>query len=432
MPLSNYLKIYPAPDKPGYLVIFSTRRAALVLVPESTLEAIETGTLAAANRDTLTRLGILVSDPAAEQAEMRNFHDNINLANRNFNAMVVLNLDCNLACAYCYEGAIRGNRYMSPETADTLVKMIERDHIPRGGKISLDFYGGEALLSIGLIRKISRRLTKAAQQTGSVFSFNLVTNGTLLTRPVARELAGLGLKGVKVTLDGPREIHDRFRPYISGLGTFAPIIRNLKAVWDIVDAQIGGNYSIDTYREFPRLLDHLLAEGLTPDRVRKIKFDPIIKGSEKLPLPDYKGGCDTSNEPWLMEAGIFLREEILKRGYNTPRVIPAACMIESANDLVVNYDGAIYKCPAFLGRGEMKIGDLRHGTTDFRESHNLDSWKKQECLDCAYLPLCFGGCRFLRLLRDGNIDDVDCRKSYLDANLEKFILQDLKYRPRKQ
>jgi uncharacterized protein len=106
-------------------------------------------------------------------------------------------------------------------------------------------------------------------------------------------------------------------------------------------------------------------------------------------------------------------------------------MIESCNDLVVNWDGTLFKCPAFLGWKEMSIGSLESGVRDYAVSHNLDVWKKEECLDCAYLPLCFGGCRYLTLLRDGRIDDVDCRKAFLDETLETFVRQDLKYQPKR-
>jgi uncharacterized protein len=76
----------------------------------------------------------------------------------------------------------------------------------------------------------------------------------------------------------------------------------------------------------------------------------------------------------------------------------------------------------------MAVGDLETGIGNYAVSHNLDVWKKDECLDCAYLPLCFGGCRFLKMLRDGRIDDVDCRKKYLDETLEAFVRQDLRYK----
>jgi uncharacterized protein len=110
---------------------------------------------------------------------------------------------------------------------------------------------------------------------------------------------------------------------------------------------------------------------------------------------------------------------------------PSACMIESPNDLVVNWDGALFKCPALLGWKNMSIGDLASGISDYTESHNMEVWKKEECLDCAYLPLCYGGCRFLKLLRDGRIDDVDCRRAYFDRTLEACVRLDLKYQPKR-
>jgi uncharacterized protein len=194
---------------------------------------------------------------------------------------------------------------------------------------------------------------------------------------------------------------------------------------------VGGNYTRENYREFPRLLDFLLAEGLTPDRISLVKFDPVIRSGGEFPLPEFNKGCASLDEPWLIEASLFLREEILKRGFHTSRVGPAACMIESCNDLVVNWDGILFKCPAFLGWKEMSIGSLESGIRDYTVSHNLDVWKKDECLDCAYLPLCFGGCRYLKLLRNGRIDDVDCRKAFLDETLETFVRQDLKYQTKR-
>ena len=70
-------------------------------------------------------------------------------------------------------------------------------------------------------------------------------------------------------------------------------------------------------------------------------------------------------------------------------------MVEFSNDLVVNVDGAIYKCPAFVGREGFNVGDLKVGIVDIGAAYNPDVWKREECLECAYLPQCFGGCRFL-------------------------------------
>jgi uncharacterized protein len=431
MHLSRYLKIWHSPGDPDRLLLYSTRRGASVLVPKSLLAKFEDGTIAPADRDSLVRLGLLVADTEQEKREMLDAFDEVNRRRRMFSAQVVLNLDCNLACTYCYEGGLKGKRYMSRETAGLLAEIVERDHIPHGKKVDLIFYGGEPLMSLDLITSLSERLQTACSAQGVDYSFSLVTNGTLLTRNVVDKLLPLGLKGAKVTLDGPREIHDRFRPFVSGRGSFDLIVANLKSVCDAIKVQVGGNFTVENYREFPRLLDFMLEEGLTPERIPLVLFVPVTRSGGKQPLPEFNEGCASTDEPWLAEASLYLREEILKRGYHTPRVQPSPCMIEAVDDLVVNYDGAIYKCPAFLGWPEMAVGNLATGIGDYTQSHNLTVWKKEECLDCAYLPLCFGGCRFLKLLRDGGIDDVDCRKAFYDETLESLVRQDLRHRPKR-
>lgn len=430
MHLSPYLKTYP--DGPDHVLLHSTRRCSTVRVPSETLEQIEKGTLPAADRETLVRLGILVSDPAAEREEMLNRFTEINRRSKRFSAVVVLNLDCNLACGYCFEEGVRGKKAMSAATAELLVDWIEREHLARGKEVSLDFYGGEPLLSRDLIRSISTRLAQSAAARGLPYSFALVTNGTLLTRPRAAELKELGLKNVKITLDGPREVHDQSRPFASGKGSsFDVIVRNIREIWDLVALQIGGNFTRENFREFPRLLDYLNQVGITPDKLKAVTFNQVTGRVGTPAVPDYASACNCTNEEWLHEAALFLRAETLKRGFPIPKSGPAGCMVEFENDLVVNIDGAIYKCPAFVGREGFAVGDLRRGIVSDGTAYNPDVWKKPECLDCAYLPQCFGGCRFLKFVRDGRVDGVDCWKPFLDAILETSIRQDLQYRPRK-
>jgi uncharacterized protein len=201
----------------------------------------------------------------------------------------------------------------------------------------------------------------------------------------------------------------------------------LSEVSDLISIGIGGNYTRESYRSFPKLLDTLIAKGLTPERISHVLFSPVSETLGTHLSPEFSDGCVSVDEPWLLEASVFLREEILRRGFFTPRVAPTICMIELRDNLVVNYDGVLYKCPAFIGCRGLEAGHLESGCNDYGTSHNLDVWKKDQCRECAYLPLCFGGCRFLRLLRTGSIDDVECRRSYFDAVLEKLVLQDIRY-----
>jgi uncharacterized protein len=425
MPLSRYLKIYPCPEKPGSYLLYSTRKGSVVRVSDTLLTAARAGTLTEAERQRLSALEIVVDDPAAEREAMSDLVRRANARRNRVKATAVLNLDCNLACPYCYEDRFRGKKYMSPETARLLVKHVVGEQMDRGREVGIDFYGGEPLLSLSLLKEIARPLRQAADSRGTRFSFHLVTNGTLLTRAVVDELLPLGLAGAQVTLDGPRDVHDRQRPFVSGNGSFDTIAANIAAGCDLISLQITGNYTRENFREFPRLLDHFLAQGITPEKLRMVQFSPVMPKSGRTAGPDTAGGCIATTEPWVAEAAPFLRGETLRRGFASYKPTMAACAIEFEKDFIVKYDGTLYKCPVFMGYPELCVGTLADGITDYAVSHNLALWQNDECLDCAYLPLCFGGCRFLTYQRTGAMDEVDCRRAFLDACLEEFVRQDL-------
>jgi uncharacterized protein len=203
------------------------------------------------------------------------------------------------------------------------------------------------------------------------------------------------------------------------------ILNNLVAVHGIVPLDMGGNYTRDNYRRFPELLDLLMERGIEPGKLKDISFTPVMPKADGSGLGDHTATCACISEEWAVEANLFLREEILRRGYPTAKLGPSACMIEFEKDWVVNYDGGIYKCPVFMGDESLRIGSLAEGIADYRQSHNLDVWKNTECLECAYLPICYGGCRFFRKLQTGAIDGVDCRRDALGASLETIVRQDL-------
>jgi uncharacterized protein len=390
------------------------------------IEDIKKNNVSDEEQETLEGHGYLVKDASEEKREMLSFIQEVNALDKTLNYIIVLNLDCNLGCKYCFEGERKGRFYLSDETADQFVDFVKRSSAGKE-EINITFYGGEPLLSMERIEGISEKINQFAEQQGLAYGFSLVTNGTLLTPGNVKRLTPLGLKSAKVTLDGPKEVHDAFRPFKSGAGSFDVIMRNIRDVCDLIRIQIGGNYTREHFQEFPRLLDDLARNGLTPDRIYLVKFDPVINESAGFGPRDFHDGCASINEPWISEASLFLREEILKRGYNTPKVMPSPCAIERESSLVVNYDGALYKCPGLIGRKDCCVGDLKSGLINYRKSHDLDAWKNEECLACEYLPLCFGGCKYMKLLRDDTLRGINCQKQYLDRTLAGLVAQDIKY-----
>jgi uncharacterized protein len=424
MELSRFLKTYPCPDKPGRVLVVATRRCAVLELSGAKLAAARDGRLDDPDRATLTRLGVLTPNRDAERDDMRDTFTRVNRTCRHVAVLVTLTLECNLACGYCFEDPFRGRFSMSVETADLLVlRMTEQ--MAAGRNVTVDFYGGEPLLALSLLRRIAGNLAVAARTHGVTFSFNIITNGTLLNRRIVQELLPLGLTAVRVTLDGPRDVHDCQRPFVSGQGSFDVVLAAIRETVELVPLDLGGNYTRTNYHRFPELLDCLIAEGITPHRLKAVVFSPVMPKADGSMSGDCGAVCAGSDDPEMREAGLFLRGEILKRGFPAPRLRSHACMIEFDHDLVVGYDGTLHKCPLFMGDKELSVGSLSEGVGDYCSSHNLEVWKTEECLDCAYLPLCFGGCRFLRKVRTGAIDGVDCRRDYFDATLERLIRQDL-------
>jgi uncharacterized protein len=427
--LSKYFKIWHSSESRDSRVLFSTKNASSIIIPHGMLKDIMQDGVASEEREILSSLGFLVKDSRKECEEMLHFIEELNAVDTVFAAKVVLNLDCNLACSYCFEGQRKGKFYMGKETAERFIGFI-RESLGRSGRVEevrLTFYGGEPLLSFTMLIYLSGKIQAFCLENGYRYKGFIITNGTLLTGERADKLRAVGVCEAAITIDGPREVHDRFRPFRTGQGSFETIVRNIKESCGIVNIELGGNFTRNNFRTLPLMLDYLMKEGLTPNRLPGVRFDAVTMESEGFGPTDFREGCCSFNEPWLFEAALWLREEILKRGYRANRVVPRACLIDIADRFVVNHDGSLYKCPGLIGREEYKIGDLQTGIKDYRQSHNLDNWKNAECLDCAYLPLCFGGCRYMKLVRDGNMEGVDCKKPYFDATLETMVKQEIRY-----
>ena len=425
MPFSTYCIQIDNPDSPDQVVLFSTRTAATVTLHRDVLKDIEAGSLSADEQETLSELGIIVPDVKAEHKEMRSYIDDMNAVSKTLTVTLVISLDCNLACPYCFEGTRKGKHYLSEVMADDFLRFIN-GRLAGLDELFIRFYGGEPLLSFDMIHRIAREVARNACDAKVNFSFGFVTNGTLLTRPVVEKLNPLGLKSAYVTLDGPGEMHDTSRSFRNGSGSFNTIINNLRSVSGLIELHLGGNYLQANYREFPRLLDFLIANGLGPDVVSLMSFSPIMNEDAKF-CPDYHDGCSNDNEPWVADAGLYLRREILARGYRTDEVLPAVCMLERHDHLVINWDGVLYKCPCLLGRKDYGVGTLNAGFLDYSASHDLGSWKNEVCLGCKYLPLCFGGCRHTKLISEGTMKGIECKKDFFDKTLDALVLQDLRY-----
>jgi 12,18-didecarboxysiroheme deacetylase len=108
---------------------------------------------------------------------------------------------CNLNCIHCYAQA--GEDAAEQELSTAEGKRL-LDDLTRFGVPVVLFSGGEPLVRRDLVELAAYSVEKGMRAVIS-------TNGTLITRSLAAELKGVGLSYVGISLDGMREVNDRFR-----------------------------------------------------------------------------------------------------------------------------------------------------------------------------------------------------------------------------
>ena len=70
MPPSRYLRSFPDPDRPGFTLLYSTKKGSLVRLPDKLCAVVFGGRPPHAMRELLTRLELWVDDPVAEREAM--------------------------------------------------------------------------------------------------------------------------------------------------------------------------------------------------------------------------------------------------------------------------------------------------------------------------------------------------------------------------
>ncbi|MDH3346867.1 MAG: geopeptide radical SAM maturase [Desulfobulbaceae bacterium] len=426
MILSRYRKEFPHPTDPDITLLFSTRTTALVMLDKETLALLKRGEELEGS-EALVDCGLLVADHAQEKAEVLDYLNEMNRQHVRLSVAVVLGMRCNFTCTYCYEGEKKGSFDMEQATMERLPAFLMEQTRPKTKRIALDFYGGEPLLYVETIKTISQQMQRLCAEAGLTYDFALVSNGSLLRPELIKELKEYGLDTIRLTVDGPAELHNQSRPFRGGAPSFATIVKNIRDCTGLVNITMGGNYTKENYRQFPQLFSELQDAKLGPEHFAKLRFSPVIQPENKKLSPlGFHSGCQSVSEKWLPEAAIFLQDQLSANGYEQQSITPTPCMVDRDDTFTIHYDGNLYHCPALVGQEELICGNIDEGFKDYHTQYDLQNWRKHDkCHDCIYLILCFGGCRFMKYRKDHTMD-IDCKKSFLDATLEAFIQQDIK------
>lgn len=402
-------------------------------------------------RETLEQLvenGFVVTDRAKERDDLTTFFQEIREGTDTLKVTILTTLQCNFACDYCIQGDHgdynKSAAKMSMEMAERLGTWMEsRVDAVKPERLVVTFFGGEPLLNMPVLYYLAERMHASCASRGVQMIINIITNGLLMTREMVERLNPLGLNGIKITLDGDREAHNKSRPLRGGQGTFDKIVANMRAVADLTRLAVGGNFEMDTADSYPALLDFLAAQDFAP-RLAKVTFKPVIRekkaaaakgmipltvvGSEGKPL---NGACMTSAGTgvarvcdscnFVDDKMSYLREETKKRGFATADgVHMGPCEIHKGHAHTIGPDGSLFACPGFAGEALQSTGHIdgrqeEYRTQAMRNFDKLAAWEM--CNDCAFIPVCAGGCTVASANELGDMYAPNCHKPSFEAGV---------------
>ena len=310
---------------------------------------------------------------------------------------------CNLNCSYCF--ASQGNYHgdhavMSLEVGKRALDfLIENSGTRRN--LEVDFFGGEPLMNFDVVKELVAYAREREKECGKNFRFTLTTNGLLINDDVI-DFANRECSNVVLSLDGRKEVHDRFRVDYAGNGSWERIVPKFQK---LVAAREGKNYYMrgtfthanpDFLEDIKVMLD-LGFNELSMEPVVCAPDDPSALTEEDLPivLEQYEKLAELMLE--RHRAGkpfTFYHYMIdLKGG---PCIYKRISGCGSGTEyMAVTPWGDLYPCHQFVGEEEFKLGNVFDGVSNTAVQEDFAScnvYARPECADCWAKLYCSGGC----------------------------------------
>jgi uncharacterized protein len=311
----------------------------------------------------LTAQGTLIPDVERRLREKGLYTSN---QDHIYSLTVLTSTDCNLGCGYCFQNTGQdltgGNRppriahsRLTSDTITTVLDFAGRQMAATGTeKLSILLFGGEPLLNP---RGCLELLARAADY--GLSSAWMISNTTLLTPVLAKQLWDLRLRFIQVTFDGDRADHDRIRVRRTNGGTFDTIVANMVRASEAAPMAwvLRVNVSHRNHRGIDSLLGRLAA-ALDPARCT-LSFDQIR---------DMGVGYGNDLAPTVDLSAEFARwhRQALELGFKVPR--PRAslpCRTCGYGDgrygAVVSPDGTLSSCWETAGKPGWEVGTAGGG-----------------------------------------------------------------------
>lgn len=357
----------------------------------------------------------IVDDECDELMELQHNLLSSRYDTKNLALTIAPTLGCNFDCIYCYENDHSDFSKMSKETQTKIVELVE-ENIKNGVKyFSVTWYGGEPLLAMDVIEELTTRLYDICEVAKVPYDAMVITNGYMLDRDTVARLNDCHVSRIQVTLDGPKEIHDKRRFLKGGYPTFDRIVSNLEESIDILPpVALRVNVDKDNFSRVDELKKQFSRDDL----------------KEKITV--YIAMVDALNENYNQEDCITIEKfaNMDIHFYDDPmafypRPTTNACGADAIGHLVIAPDGSLYKCWDDIGITEMSVGNIHDTQYSYHpryyEYMMFDATTDENCSVCKLLPICMGGCPNRRVSNSPN------RCTKFKTAIDRYLLEAAQY-----
>ncbi len=310
---------------------------------------------------------------------------------------------CNLNCSYCFasQGKYHGDRaVMSFDVGKRALDFLVENSGTRRN-LEVDFFGGEPLMNFDVVKQLVAYARSIEKEKGKNFRFTLTTNGMLIDDDVI-DFANRECSNVVLSLDGRKEIHDRYRVDYAGKGSWERIVPKFQK---LVKARGGKDYYMrgtfthanpDFLKDIQQMLDLGFTElSMEPvvcapgDPSELTEEDKVIVMEQYEKLAELMRRHDQEGRPFTfyhymidLTGGPCIYKRISGCGSGTEY-------------MAVTPWGDLYPCHQFVGEEKFKLGNIWDGV-DNKEIQNefmgCNVYAREECRDCWARLYCSGGC----------------------------------------
>ena len=437
MKLSQFTVVVNDYPKPDQHLLYNTLSRALIQVDKTEWDVLQKLSKdVPIDRQTQTLLKPLRDQGFLVPQEIREGERFLEYLNRSpdqkggeVSVTLLTNLQrCPLACGYCYQQGTHDGERLEGDLSDECIAFIKKQcETVEAERLFISYYGSEPLSNLKAIVSTAAELKRFCGEKGIRFRFGMVTSGVLLTRKVVETLRPLGFVQAQITVDGNQRTHDASRPFQSGKGTYATIMKNLAEYAGLISTNVLCVLDESRVDAAYELIDTLSESGYAERRVR-VTFSPVMETNDNETIAASQLYVDegqkmAAEREFLVEIA-KLSIYASKRGLVEdllPRHTWCAMQRHDGRNFTLEPSGKLYTCTTFIGRdAKYEAGHISTGfggiDTVLKESYQ----RSEKCLSCRYLPIC-ADCRADALHQTGEITEANPKEAEYDLIVPELM-----------